>query len=143
LPLIPFIVAINRISISLDLDVYFNYNEAMYAEIILSKTTPKLDKIYHYKIPADLEKKLSIGHQVLIPFGNRKTIGYVVGFVAQTEVPAAQLKDILGIKTEIPLFKPEALKLAKWMTEYYGCFFISALRAVMPPGTAQKEKRKK
>jgi primosomal protein N' (replication factor Y) len=115
----------------------------MFAEVILSKTTPKLDKIYHYKIPAELEKKLTIGHQVLIPFGNRKAVGYVVGFVNQTEVPAPQLKDILGIKTETPLFKPEALKLAKWMTEYYGCFFISALRAVMPPGTAQKEKRKK
>ena len=113
----------------------------MYAEIILSQATPQLDRIYHYLIPKDL--KLEIGHQVLIPFGKRKAIGYVVGFTDKADVPAAKLKEIIALHSATPLFRPEALKLAKWMADYYNCFFISALRAVMPPGTAQKERRKK
>ena len=113
----------------------------MYSEIILSQATPQLDRIYHYLIPKDL--KIQIGQQVLIPFGNRKTIGYVVGFAEKADVPAARLKEIISKVTETPLFRPAALKLAKWMAEYYNCFFISALRTVMPPGTTQKERRKK
>ena len=112
----------------------------MYAEIVLSKVTPQLDRIYHYRVPDELKDNIKIGHQVLIPFGNRSTIGYVIGFVEKPDIASNLIKDIASIKSEFPLFKPEALKLAKWMTEYYGCFFISALRAIMPPGTGQKEK---
>jgi len=113
----------------------------MYAEIILSQATPQLDRIYHYLIPKDL--KIEIGQQVLIPFGRTKTIGYVVGFAEKADVPAARLKEIISKVAETPLFRPEALKLARWMADYYNCFFISSLRSVMPPGTAQKERRKK
>ena len=113
----------------------------MFAEVILSKATPRLDKIYDYSIPQALADKVQIGSQVGIPFGRRTTIGYVVGLKETSEVKG--LKDILEVKSDRPLFQKEALELAKWMSEYYDCFFISALRAVMPPGTAQKEKRKR
>ena len=112
----------------------------MYAEIILSRVTPQLDRIYHYRVPDELKDRLKIGHQVLIPFGNRSTIGYVIGFVEKPDIAFNLIKDIASIKSEFPLFQKEALKLAKWMTDHYGCFFISALRTIMPPGTSQKEK---
>ncbi|MFA4967652.1 MAG: primosomal protein N' [Candidatus Margulisiibacteriota bacterium] len=113
----------------------------MYAEVVLSKVTPQLDRIYHYSIPAGLTDKIKIGHQVSIPFGNRSTVGYVVGFVEKPDIPVNLIKDIEAIKADVPLFHEESLKLAKWMSEYYGCFFISALRAVMPPGSRMSETR--
>lgn len=113
----------------------------MYAEVVLSKVTPQLDKIYHYKVPSGL--RLEVGHQVIIPFGKRSTIGYVVGFAEKSDLPDDLIKEIIELKSPLPLFHPPALKLAKWLSEYYFSFFITALRTIMPPGLTQQEKRKK
>ncbi|MCX5725903.1 MAG: primosomal protein N' [Candidatus Saganbacteria bacterium] len=111
----------------------------MYAEVILSKAIPKLDKIYHYSIPQALIGKIQIGSQVLIPFGNRKDFGYVVGFIDKAEVK--KVKDIIDLTSEIPLFNEKSVELAKWLSEYYLSYFITSLRSVMPPGTIRKEHR--
>jgi len=112
-----------------------------YAEIVLSKATPRTDRIYHYSIPQKLKGALSIGSQVLVPFGNRKDIGYVVGFTKESEVK--KVKDILSITSERPLFNESSVALARWLSEYYLSFFIKSLRTVMPPGTQRKEKSRR
>ena len=104
----------------------------MFAEVILSKATLATDKAYHYSIPEPLKGRIQIGHQVLIPFGRLRELGYVVGFVEKAEV--SKLKDILVITSAEPLFSEKALALAKWMADYYCSFHITALRLVMPPG---------
>jgi len=104
----------------------------MYAEIILAKTTKRTDKIYHYSIPKELRDKLKIGHQVMVPFGKRRDVGYVVGFVDKPEVK--KVKDIIRIAADQTLFSEKQLELAKWMADYYCSFFSTALRLVMPPG---------
>ena len=104
----------------------------MFAEVVLSKASRGIDKIFHYSIPSELKEKLRIGHQVLIPFGRRNEIGYVIGFTDKAEV--AKVKDIINITSEYPLFTEKQVELAKWIAQYYYCFFISALRCVMPPG---------
>jgi primosomal protein N' (replication factor Y) len=118
----------------------FSYNFCMFAEVLLSKTSRDIDKIYHYSIPEILKDKIKIGHQVLVPFGRRSDIGYVVGFVEKADV--AKVKDILEIISERPLFSEQAVALAKWIAEYYYSFFISALRLMMPPGVRSQERRK-
>ncbi|HTY13264.1 MAG TPA: primosomal protein N' [Candidatus Omnitrophota bacterium] len=114
----------------------------MYAEIVLSRATPQLDRIYHYRVPEGFKDKLKVGYQVVIPFGRGMTVGYLIGFSEKADVHESLIKDIDAIKNEVPLFNGNSLALARWMSEHYGCFFISALRTVMPPGTAGKEKRK-
>lgn len=51
-----------------------------YADIIIDISHEKLDKTFQYRIPEHLEKKLDVGTQVWIPFGNgdRRIKGYVV-----------------------------------------------------------------
>lgn len=113
----------------------------MFAEVVLSKVTRYLDKIFHYSIPEDLKDELQVGHQVLIPFGRRRDIGYVVGFVKEAEVK--RVKDIIRITSESPIFSEKQVELAKWLSEYYCSFFITALRLVMPPGIVRTEARKR
>ena len=112
----------------------------MFAEILLSKSTSKTDRVYHYSIPDNLKDKIKVGHQVLVPFGFRKDIGYVVGFAEQADVK--KVKDIIEITSDQAFFDEKAVELAKWMADYYCSFFIKALRMVMPPGSAAGEKRK-
>ena len=54
----------------------------MYADIIVDITHEKLDKVFQYSIPLGLEGALSVGTEVIVPFGkgNRETSGYVVSF---------------------------------------------------------------
>jgi primosomal protein N' (replication factor Y) len=112
----------------------------MFAEVVLSKVSRDIDKIYHYSIPEKLKDELEVGHQVLVPFGRRREIGYVVGFAEKPEVP--KVKDILGILSDLPLFSRDQVELAKWLADHYYSFFISALRLVMPPGIKKLESRK-
>ncbi|MFH1683310.1 MAG: primosomal protein N' [Candidatus Margulisiibacteriota bacterium] len=104
----------------------------MFAEVVLSKVSRGIDKIFHYSIPAELRDKIQIGHQVLVPFGHRQDIGYVVGFVDEPEVK--KVKDIFKITSEQPLFTEKQVELAKWLAEYYYSFFGTALKQVMPVG---------
>jgi primosomal protein N' (replication factor Y) len=111
----------------------------MFAEVILAKVTPGLDKIYHYSIPKELEGKAQVGSQVIVPFGNAKRVGYIVGFVETSDVKG--IKDIGEVLSPYPLFTRRSVELARWMAEHYYSFFMTALRVIMPPGTAHIEKR--
>ncbi len=112
---------------------------AMFAEVILARVSPNLDKVYHYSIPAEISDKLDIGCQVMVPFGKSKSVGYIVGFVETSEVKG--IRDIEKILSPYPLFTRHSVELAKWISEYYNSFFITALRLVMPPGTLKVEQR--
>lgn len=111
----------------------------MFAEVILARITPALDKIYHYSIPDNIKGAAHVGSQVLIPFGKTKTVGYIVGFVETSDIKG--IKDIAQVLSPYPLFSKELIELAKWVSERYNSFFISALRLLMPPATATTEKR--
>ena len=54
----------------------------MYADIIIDITHEKLDKVFQYRIPSELEGILEVGTEVIVPFGrgNKETGGYVIGF---------------------------------------------------------------
>jgi len=113
----------------------------MYAQVILSKSVGRIDQIFDYAIPEELSDQIKVGSQVLIPFGKRKEIGYVIGRLEQSNVKG--VKDIIAVTSEYPLFSSKQVELAKWMADRYFSFFISALRLVMPPGLKQSEVKKR
>ena len=53
---------------------------ARYANIIVDISMEKLDKTFQYRIPEELKDALTVGMQVVVPFGNgtRTLTGYVV-----------------------------------------------------------------
>ena len=53
----------------------------MFADVIIDIQHEKLDKIFQYHIPENMEGKLEPGMEVLVPFGkgNREIKGYVTG----------------------------------------------------------------
>ena len=69
----------------------------MYAKVIVDITHEKLDKVFEYSIPEELEGVLKVGTEVLVPFGrgNRKMRGYIVGFSETPDYAPDQIKEIL------------------------------------------------
>ena len=54
----------------------------MYAQVIIDITHEKLDRVFTYCIPSELEGMLQIGMEVLVPFGasNKERHAYVLDF---------------------------------------------------------------
>ena len=67
----------------------------MVAEVIINSTVKNLNRIFDYKIPEELEEKVSIGSRVLLPFGNKKELeeGFVVN-LKETSEYINKLKEI-------------------------------------------------
>lgn len=117
----------------------------MYADIIIDITHEKLDKIFQYRIPSQLEEKLTIGAEVLVPFGrgNTQTRGYVVGFSEVCQYDVEKLKEISGISKDAFAIEGRMVALAAWMKEQYGGTMIQALRTVLPVKQKVKSKTKR
>ena len=106
----------------------------MYADIIVDITNEKLDKVFQYKVPSDMEEKLSEGMEVMVPFGrgNREIKGYVVGFSENTDFDKDKIKEILRISENKVKIESKLIALAAWMKSYYGGTMIQALKTTLP-----------
>ncbi|MEE1086601.1 MAG: primosomal protein N' [Schaedlerella sp.] len=117
----------------------------MFANIIVDITHEKLDKIFQYRIPSHMEKELSVGMEVLVPFGkgNRQTKGYVVGFSETCDYDLSKVKEIFDISKKGIAIEGKLVALAAWMKEQYGGTMIQSLKTVLPIKKKENEKVKK
>ena len=106
----------------------------MYAKVIVDITNEKLDKVFEYSIPSELEGVLKVGSEVVVPFGkgNRRTNGYVVEISDACEYDCEKVKEILQIAEKKVAIEGKMVALAAWMKEYYGGTMIQALKTVLP-----------
>lgn len=98
------------------------------AQIIVNIPTRAIDKPFSYTIPAQLSE-VNIGWRVLVPFGNRKVEGFVVGLVAES---SHGLKSIIAVLDDYPWFDNNMLATAKWLSAYYLCSLAEAMRLFIP-----------
>ena len=117
----------------------------MYADIIVDITHEKLDKIFQYRIPKEMEGRLQTGMEVLIPFGraNRETKGYVIGFSEKCNYDPEKIKEIIQIIQNHIALEAKLVALAAWMKEHYGGTMIQALKTVLPIKQQEKQKEQR
>lgn len=117
----------------------------MFANIIVDITHEKLDKIFQYRVPSHMEGELSIGMEVLVPFGkgNRMTKGYVVDFSENCNYDLSKVKEIAEISRKGMAIEGKLVALAAWMKEHYGGTMIQALKTVLPIKQKEQAKVKK
>ena len=106
----------------------------MYAKVIVDITHEKLDKVFEYSIPSELEGVLKVGSEVVVPFGkgNRETNGYVIDICDFCEYDCEKVKEILQIAEKKVAIEGKMVALAAWMKENYGGTMIQALKTVLP-----------
>lgn len=117
----------------------------MYADIIIDITHEKLDKVFQYSIPPELDGMLQIGIEVLVPFGksNKQTKGYLVRFSEDTSYDPERIKQIIEIAPNREGIDGTLVALAAWIREYYGGTMIQALKTVLPIKQKERLKEKK
>ncbi len=99
-----------------------------------------VDKTFHYRIPEGMQGQLVEGSRVLVPFGNRRIAGTVVGFPAKAGVSG--LKSIIEVSGQ-PL-APDLVRLARWISDYYLFPLGPTLDAIVPKALSRaKQKRRR
>ncbi len=72
---------------------------------------------YTYKIQKNRLTFAFAGKRVLVPFGRRRVTGYILGESDATDYP--NIKNILDIPDERPLFPPSMVPFFRWIADYY------------------------
>jgi len=117
----------------------------MYAKVIVDITHEKLDKVFEYSIPSELEGTLQVGMEVIVPFGrgNRETSGYVIGISETCEYEPEKVKAILRFAEKRMAIEGKLVALAGWMKEHYGGTMIQSLKTVLPIKKEEQQKMKR
>ena len=76
------------------------------------------EQLFLYSVPKRFRQETATGKRVFVPLGNRKAIGYVVGDGGKQKVDF-ELKDIIDILDESPLFDEKRLEFFRRVSEYY------------------------
>ncbi len=106
----------------------------MYAGLIVDITSGKLDKVFTYHVPDALADQVTVGMQVIVPFGrgNRQIEAYVIELMEHCAYDPAMVKDIIGISPKGVAVEGQLIQLAGWMKEEYGSSLLQALKTVLP-----------
>jgi primosomal protein N' (replication factor Y) (superfamily II helicase) len=88
--------------------------------------------IYSYTVPDHLNDLACPGKRVLVPFGRRTITGYILG--PGDDAPHTELKHILDVLDDAPLFPDSMLPFFKWIASYYMYPLGLVINTALPAG---------
>lgn len=91
-----------------------------------------LDRTFHYRVPICFQDRIAPGIRVLVPFGRRRISAYVLGF--GEPAPGQQLKEVLELLDEQPLWTEKELIFFRWLSAYYLYPLGEVLKTALPSG---------
>jgi primosomal protein N' (replication factor Y) (superfamily II helicase) len=90
-----------------------------------------LEGSFHYLVPERLWQAAVAGKRVLVPFGRRKVTGYLLGEAIAT---GGELKELLEVLDDEPLFTPSELEFYRWIAGYYLHPLGEVIKMALPAG---------
>jgi primosomal protein N' (replication factor Y) len=91
-----------------------------------------LRETYTYSVPEHLANKIEVGLRVHVPFGNQKLTGYILEKGSSDH--EGDLKEILEILDEKPLFHEGLVPFFQWVADYYLYPIGRLIQAALPGG---------
>lgn len=98
------------------------------AEILINRPSKHLNRTFSYRIPKNLNY-INIGWRCVVPFGKHKEEGIVIS-IREIEENSVSYK-VLDIENTIDSynwFSDSMMQLAYWISSYYLCTLLDALR---------------
>ncbi|MBF0223918.1 MAG: primosomal protein N' [Desulfobacterales bacterium] len=87
---------------------------------------------FTYIVPDNLIPQILPGKRVLIPFNKRRITGYILGCAQPQE--KYELKQILDILDDTPIFPEDMIPFFKWIADYYIYPLGEVINSAMPKG---------
>lgn len=110
-----------------------------YASVILDIPTQALDSAYTYAVPETFGE-VRIGCAVLVPFGGRPAVGYVVALSSEAPENVSRIKAIQSVLSD-SYFDETGAQLAFYLSDRYIAPLSSCVRLLLPPGATPKMRR--
>jgi len=101
----------------------------MYAKVIVDITNSEVDKVFDYKIPSFLP--VSKGDMVLVPFGKRSIMGFVLDIADISLYDESKIKEIKEILLP-QIIKSNILQLIHEMKTQYYLKYVDIIKLVIP-----------
>lgn len=112
----------------------------MYANVAIDINNPNINEEYVYIIPDNLLPFVSVGSRVLVDFGVRRLLGYVLS-ISETTTFSGDIREIVDVLDFINELTIEQVSLAQMMKRDIGCSMIQALDCMLPSFMKGKYKK--
>lgn len=114
----------------------------IYAQIAPDIQTRGLDGTFDYAVPAELEEACKVGATVLVRFGGREVVGYVLSLSKEPPkgLNPAKIQPVLRVLAP-SAFDEVSSELAQWLSQEYAAPLSPCLRLMLAPGQAIRIKR--
>lgn len=94
---------------------------------------------YSYAVPENLEEKAGFGKRCIVPFGRRTMTGFIVDVSEARPKGDFELKEIVRVIDDEPVFTESLLDIAKWMRGMYFSPTGLSLSMMIPSGRKESE----
>lgn len=102
------------------------------AQVVVDVPAQETNKIYDYLIPLHLHDALEVGMRVIVPFGTRSIMGYVLSTSKESTYDSNKLKAIHSTLDVDPVLTDELIELGKWVANETLSFYISSFQVMLP-----------
>jgi primosomal protein N' (replication factor Y) len=110
-----------------------------YAEVVLGLP---LTQTFTYAIPETHRDLAKVGSRILVPFHRRELLGIIVGLKKRRMSKDYELKEILELLDEDPVFSPDFLSFTKKFSQTQFAAWGEMLQASLPPAFVPKIRTK-
>ncbi|MBM7552813.1 primosomal protein N' [Thalassobacillus pellis] len=109
------------------------------ARVVVDVPSSQTNRPFDYRVPDKFRGIVEKGVRVIVPFGPRKIMGYVVAMTNKSEFD--RLKPIEDVLDLTPILTEELLDLGNWLTEQTLSFYISSFQVMLPQVLKAKYKK--
>ncbi|MEN6349014.1 MAG: primosomal protein N' [Syntrophomonas sp.] len=108
------------------------------ASVLINLPAKNFDHIYKYRVPEKFEDDIAFGKRVLVELGKRKVEGFITA-VEVEDLETEQLKPLIRVLDNEPVFDHSLFELAQWIAETRLCAVASVLNAMIPRTLSKKK----
>ena len=112
----------------------------MFAKIAIDVLTNHLQDTYTYHVPTELDGFVGVGTRVMVDFGVRRVMGYVVELIKESNY-SGEVRDIVEVLDFSNELSLEQIEMAKKISEDTKCSLPKALEAMYPSFLNSKHRR--
>jgi primosomal protein N' (replication factor Y) len=111
--------------------VNFKERETLFVEVILPLS---LSINYTYRVPFELNERVSIGKRVVVQFGKHKIYTALIKHIGSLPPEVYEAKYIIDVIDEHPVITEKQFEFWDWITSYYLCNEGDVMAAALPTG---------
>ena len=112
----------------------------MIAEVVVDIKNKAVNKVFDYIVPEELSHLIQPGVRVLVPFGPRTIMGFVISLKDSTNLEKLRpLKELIDV---VPVLNDELRELGMSLSEETGSTMIQCFEAMTPNAMRAKYKKR-